>query len=196
MTFLYRKSDATRPTLLKQLLETKEHTVSLQDPRLSTPGLQFLFWWDHLGQPADSVDASQFRVSPSWSQSYGLFKRDAAQMVFTYLTSIVFHWEAEKNFDFDYFVTEEGHPWQVELAGISDRCRRCEDAEKFIRFLLEPESQTLMMKKNYMFPAVNGVKKTGTFSELPDVNLLNYDEMDAFLSRKKDVEKKFSETFQ
>ncbi len=198
MTFLFRKSEiAHRPTRLQQLLETRDEIVSLQDPRLSTPGTQFLFWWHQLKRPGEkNIDSSQFRISPSWSQSYGLFKRDAAQMVFTYMTSIIFHWEVEKDSDFDFFLTEEGHPWQVELAGISDRCRRCTDAEKFIRFLLEPESQTLMMEKNYMFPAVSGVQRVGAFAALPDVKLLSYDQMEIFLEGKPDLEKVFFETFQ
>lgn len=196
LTFLFKKTGAMRPTQLQQLLEAQDQVISLQDPRLSTPGLQFLFWWDQLGRPRSDITSSQFRVSPSWSQSYGLFKRDAAQMVFTYLTSIVFHWETEKNFEFDFFVTDEGHPWQVELAGVSDRCRRCKDAEAFIRFLLEPESQRLLMTKNFMLPAVSGVERTGAFAELPEVKLLDYIQMEDFLSRKSELEKLFSETFQ
>lgn len=197
MTFLFQKSLKSKAKNLKELIsESRSQVVSLQDPRLSTPGLQMLFWWDQQDRFSEGVNKSNIRVSPSWSQSYGLFKRKTAQMVFTYLTSIAFHWEAEKNFDYDFFVSEEGHPWQVELAGVSDRCRRCEDAQVFVRFLLEPENQTLLMKKNYMFPAVQGVSREGVFAKLPDVKLLSYEKLDQFLSHQEELENSFLETFQ
>jgi thiamine transport system substrate-binding protein len=185
LTFLFKKGTfSTQKTLQDFFASKPDGLISLQDPRLSTPGLQFLYWVTALNIDLGTLKASQFRVSSSWSQSYGLFKRDTAQAVFTYLTSIVFHWDQEKSEDYDYLVTEEGHPYQVEYMAVSDRCRKCDEATKFLEFLLQPENQKLLMEKNYMFPAVTGVEKSGSFARLPELPLLSYEKVQDFMLEK------------
>ena len=142
MTFIYRKSKMKSANSLEEFLKINSMSVvSLQDPRFSTPGLELDYWFFYLNTDLSKLKGGRFRVSPSWSQSYGLFKRQVAQAVFTYLTSIVFHWEndADAGKDLDVLIDQKGHAYQVELAGVLDRCRRCEDAQKFISFLLEPK---------------------------------------------------------
>jgi thiamine transport system substrate-binding protein len=185
LTFLFKKGTFSSQKTLQEFFSSKpDGLVSLQDPRLSTPGLQFLYWVSALNLDLGALNASQFRISSSWSQSYGLFKRDTAQAVFTYLTSIVFHWDQEKSEDYDYLVSEQGHPYQVELMAVSDRCRKCDEATKFLEFLLQPENQKLLMEKNYMFPVVSGVERSGSFARLPELPLISYDQVQEFMLEK------------
>lgn len=188
LTFLFKKGTfKAQETLLDFFKSSSDSAVSLQDPRLSTPGLQFLFWQNQLGLDLAQLEPKQFRISSSWSQAYGVFKRDAAQAVFTYLTSIVFHWDQEKNESYDYLVLPQGHPYQVEMMAVSDRCRRCEDAQKFVAFLLRDENQKVLMEKNYMFPVTVGTPKSGSFARLPELPLLSYDGVEAFLNSKDQI---------
>jgi thiamine transport system substrate-binding protein len=61
----------------------------------------------------------------------------------------------------------EGHPVQIEFAGIPATCKNCELAEKFLALLLSPEGQKIVMEKNYMFPAIQGVRADTPFAAVP-----------------------------
>ena len=172
--FVFRQGEIEPPREFKDLLNEKyKGKIALQDPRSSSPGLQFLNWVRDV-QGADAADflrkfkANVQSVSPSWSFSYGLFMKNQASLVFTYLTSLTYHWETEKDPRFQIAVFKEGHPVQVEYAAVTANCRDCALAEKLVLSFLEPENQKIIMKKNFMFPVVKGVEAgEEVFSKLP-----------------------------
>ncbi|MCB0411650.1 MAG: thiamine ABC transporter substrate-binding protein [Bdellovibrionales bacterium] len=179
MTFIYKRDQVEPPHRLGDLLDPRfAGKVSLENPRTSTPGLQFLYWVrDVLGKEEaleffSKLKNQKFVFADSWSHSYGLFQDGPLAMSFSYMTSAVFHWSEKKDENFQPAIFEEGHPIQVEYVGVPDRCRKCEIAKDFVKFLLEPGSQSLIMQKNYMLPLKQQVQKGSLFEKLPEARVL------------------------
>lgn len=175
LTFVMRKSEiADPPKKLADLLNPAyKGQIVLEDPRTSSPGLQFLLW---LIQVKGEEKAFHFlkelnpqihSYAPSWSTAYGLFQKANAKMTYSYVTSPVYHWVEDKSNDIIAVDLEEGLPTQVEFAGIPATCHNCELADKFIQFLLSKTGQKIVMEKNYMFPVVKSVRVGTVFSEVP-----------------------------
>jgi thiamine transport system substrate-binding protein len=91
--------------------------------------------------------------------------------VWTYLTSLAFHWGTQNDRGFQPLIFPEGHPVQVEMAAIPENCHACALGEKLLRTLLEPASQELLMKRNFMMPVVRGIEAGTIFAELPRVKV-------------------------
>lgn len=178
MTFVYRKGEIEPPHSFADLLQDKYRgKIALEDPRTSTPGLQFLFWvldvngvdagFDYLNLLKPNIHS----VSGSWSAAYGLFTKKQAALAFSYLTSPIYHWTEEKDESYQAAVFEEGHPVQIEYAGVPQSCKNCEGGRQFALFLLRPEIQKLIMEKNYMMPVRESVAKGTLFEKLPKVKI-------------------------
>ena len=147
--------DLTAPEFAKDLL--------LLDPRTSTPGFQFLNWVVGVFGEEGAIrylsrlKASVHSVQSSWSLAYQLFRKGEAGAIFTYVTSAIYHWEEGDTF-YQPVDFSEGLPVQVEYMGVPENCGECDTAHEFMGFLLEPESQRLIMEKNYMLPVIAGVE--------------------------------------
>jgi len=179
MTFIYRKDEVTSPpTTLKDLLKPDyAKSLSLQDPRSSSPGLQFLSWVEQTQDGLSylkSLKKNIHSVSPSWALSYGLFKKKQSKFVFSYLTSLAFHYEIEGDSNFGALIIEEGHPVQIEYAGVPKGCKNCEIGKDFVRFLLEKESQSLIAEKNFMYPVLGSAPLPKGFERLPELKYLPF----------------------
>lgn len=183
--FLYRKSKVHNPPAsLQDLLKPEfKKQISFQDPRTSTPGLYFLGWifavldnaaTDYLQKLKSQVHS----VSPSWTAAYGLFQRDWVQLTLSYQTSLIFHRTEEKNEDIEFAVFRDGHPVQTEYAGVPANCKQCDLAAKWTAFLLEPESQRIIMNQNYMFPVVPEVIEGSAFANLQKLKRLPADQLE------------------
>ena len=148
------------PSLLA-LLPPK--SLALQDPRTSAPGLTVFLWlvqtlgeeeaFSYLRQLKQKV----FTIAPSWSLSYGFFQKGQAEAVFSYVTSPIYHQQEEKDFNYLALELKEGLALHVELTGVLSTCRHCDRAKDFVRFLMTPEAQEILMKKNYMLPVDSAV---------------------------------------
>ena len=181
LAFVYKEGEVVPPMSLQDLLSSKyRKAISLQDPRTSTPGLQFLYWvltkegLDEGFSYLDSLSSSIHSISTSWSTSYGLFKQGQAKLTFSYITSPIYHKVEEKDSTYKAAIFTEGHPYQVEYMGIPENCKNCELAETFVRFMLEPESQKIIMSKNYMLPVLDQVEVDTPFESIPEVNLIPF----------------------
>jgi thiamine transport system substrate-binding protein len=168
LSIVMRKSSPVSITSLADLLKPElKSKIALQDPRTSSPGLQFLVWvfenkdGDEALKFLKQMNSQVYSYSPSWSASYGLFSSKQADMVFSYVTSPVYHNVEEKDNSYMAAETTEALPVQVEFAGIPATCKNCEAAEMFVNFLLTDEAQRAIMSKNYMLP-VNDKVKEGT----------------------------------
>jgi len=178
LTFIYRQNEIEPPVKVADLTEPRfAGMIALQDPRTSSPGLQFLFalqnWFGHGQMNAfmKKFKTNIHSVSPSWSTAYGLFQRQQAKMAFSYLTSLVYHWTVEKNPSYQAVSFSEGHPVQVEYVGVPADCKHCELAESFVAHLLKTDSQKLIMEKNFMLPVVKDVRQGTVYEELPKLRL-------------------------
>lgn len=141
-------------------------SLALQDPRTSSPGLNFFFWIVQvLGEEKafhylDLLKEKIYNITSGWSTSYGLFQKGQAQSVFSYVTSPLYHQIEEKNTDYLALAFDEGQPMHIELMGVLPQCQHCERAQEFVRFMLTPEIQKVLMEKNYMFPVNKAVTQS------------------------------------
>jgi thiamine transport system substrate-binding protein len=178
LAFIYRKNEITPPTSIEDLASPRfANKVAIQDPRASTPGLQMLQWivaveGDETVNFLTKFKANVQSVSPSWSFSYGLFKKGQAQLVFSYLTSLAYHWEEEKDQRYQAAVFPEGHPYQIEFVGIPGFCTECDLARDFVKFMLSKKGQQQIYRKNFMFPALAGIEMSKSFRDLPSLKLI------------------------
>lgn len=201
LTFVTRKEDFSKSSLTLDELLAPEYakTIGLEDPRTSSPGMQFLYWvirskgeeegFKYLSKLMDQVHS----FSPTWSSAYGLFTSKQTKMVYSYLTSPLYHEIEEKSKDFVAVDFSEPLPIQYEFVGIPEFCRNCELAEQFVNLMLSPQGQKIIMEKNYMFPVVKGVAENSPFGALMDVKsqnqfeILSVSEVERLLKRWTDI---------
>lgn len=156
-----------REDLKKQLL--------LQDPRTSTPGLQFLMAvrFFVLGDPSFEQFWKKLRplwltLAPGWSSSYQLFLKQKGTLVWSYTTSQAYH-ESEGQNQYQAMVLGEGMPVQVEgaavLKGLTPEKQKL--AQDFLKILLSKEVQTKIPQTQWMFPVRAGVHVPDSFKKLP-----------------------------
>lgn len=133
-------------------------SLALQDPRTSAPGLTFLVWLTQvLGKEGafsylKKLDSKIFTIASGWSASYGLFQKDQANSVFSYVTSPLYHQIEEKDRNYVAVSFAEGQPVHIEYMGLLKTCHQCERGKEFVQFLLTSDAQKVLMEKNYMLP--------------------------------------------
>lgn len=180
LTFVTRKGDLSKvPASLDDLLDPElAKKIALQDPRTSSPGMQFLYWVirskgeDEGFKYLQKMMGQAHSFSPTWSTAYGLFTSKQAKMAYSYVTSPLYHEIEEKKKDYMALSFAEPLPVQFEFVGIPEFCRHCDLGERFINFMLSPEGQKVIMEKNYMFPVMKGVMENTAFAPLMGVKTL------------------------
>lgn len=180
LTFIVRRGElAHNPTNLDDLLSPElSKKIALQDPRTSSPGIQFLYWviqskgeeegFKYLQKLMGQVHS----FSPTWSTAYGLFTNKQAKTAYSYVTSPLYHEIEEKKKEYMALPFTEALPVQFEFVGIPESCRHCDLAEKFVNLMLSPDGQKAIMEKNYMFPVMKGVRENTPFATVPDFKTL------------------------
>lgn len=86
----------------------------------------------------------------------------------SYATSPIYHLVEEKNSNFKSYEFQEGHPVQIEFAGVPETCQNCEAAIKFVHFMQTTEAQKIIMAKNYMLP----ISKPGAKNNIDTIKSL------------------------
>ncbi len=180
MSFVARKSDGGFfPSSLDDLLASDFYKkISLEDPRTSSPGLQFLYWvlqskgeeegYAYLKKMMEQAHS----FAPTWSTAYGLFTKKQTKLVFSYVTSPLYHEIEEKNKDYVSLKFKEPHPVQFEFLAIPEMCKNCELAEQFVNLMLSNQGQQIIMEKNYMFPVIKGIREKTAFDVGGDLSLI------------------------
>lgn len=164
---------ATPPRSLAELAAPEfRKKLILMDPRTSTPGLGFAAWT--LGVYGEGyadywhgLKSSILTVAPGWDLGYGLFTAGEAPLVLSYTTSPAYHVEYEGTARYQALVFPEGHPWQVEGAGIAKGTRRPLAARAFIELLLDPEFQALVPTTQWMYPVDPDTPLPASFDAAP-----------------------------
>ena len=144
----------------------------LMDPRTSTPGLGFLAWTQAVFGPGwkdywARLKPSVLAMTPGWDAGYGLFTKGEAPLVLSYSTSPAYHKAYEKSERYKALVFAEGHPAQIELAGVLKKSGHRRAAEQFLDFLLSDEAQALIPETQWMYPANASAKLPESFSVVP-----------------------------
>ena len=202
MAFVYRDGEVKMPSSLDDLLSSDyKNSIILQDPRMSSPGLQFLFWilhekgeeeaYRYLEQLKSSIKV----MTPSWSSSYSIFQVEKPSIVFSYMTSPYYHQMEVGNDNYRDAIFSHPHPVQVEYAGIPSNCNNCEQALLFLQFLLKKDIQKILMEKNFMFP-VEGLAMEGSAFKLPE-NIKFFDPVEnwALIRKKKELVEAWKKVF-
>ena len=145
------------PKSLKELVDgDASQKIVLEDPRTSTPGLGFLFWMrsvygDQTPEAWKTLQKRILTVTPGWSEAYGLFTKGEAPMVLSYVTSPAYHMIAEKNDRYQAAEFAEGHPIQIEVAGMTKTANQAL-AQSFLKFMISPAFQDIIPENNWMLP--------------------------------------------
>lgn len=156
--FVYDTSVVPEPPANFRELAESDLQIVIQDPRSSTPGLGLVLWikaaygdeapaiWEGL---ADNV----LTVTKSWSEAYGLFMENEADMVTSWTTSPAYHVIAEEDDSKDAAIFEEGHYVQIEVAGKVASTEEPELADAFLEFMLSDGFQGVIPTSQWMYPA-------------------------------------------
>jgi len=157
--------DLTKPEYARKLI--------LMDPRTSTPGLGFVAWTaaeygDGLADYWKRLKPSILTMSPGWDTGYGLFTSGEAPLVISYTTSAAYHAEYETAGRYRALEFPEGHPVQIEGAGIVAKARHRKAAEAFIDFMLTREFQEVLPLTNWMYPVLPGIELPASYSAAPE----------------------------
>lgn len=178
LTFIHRGEERDVPASFSDLTKaTFAGQFTLEDPRASTPGLQFLQWvralrGDQTAEWLRTFKPNVATIAPSWAFAYGLFKESKTRFVWSYLTSLAFHWGDQKDRGFRGLILPDGHPVQVEFVAIPRGCKECEVARKLVATLFTDESQRALMTRNYMLPVKMSLTQGTIFAELPKVKTI------------------------
>ncbi|MDR0644421.1 MAG: thiamine ABC transporter substrate-binding protein [Treponema sp.] len=144
--------DLTSPDYAKKLI--------LMDPRTSSPGLGFFAWikavygkdWQAYWR---RLSPSILTIAESWDTGYGLFTAGEAPLVLSYTTSPGYHLEYEGTERYKASLFTEGHPLQIETAGLLANAKNKDAAKKFLDFMLSEQFQELIPLTNWMYPVIN-----------------------------------------
>ncbi len=177
--FIYRSLDNVSDFATLTIPQVK---VSVPNPEFSSLGMHMLIWAKKsLGlkqgiQWIKKIKPRLVGVMPSWSGSYGLLRSLKANVSFSYLTSLEYHLQQNQT-DFKPAIFTSGHPLQVEFMAIPATCFNCKLAQKMANLMLSPKGQKILMKKNYMLPAIK-IPNLLKQSKLPKVKILHYTKAD------------------
>lgn len=165
------------PRKLSDLLNPKwKRRILLEDPRVSTPGLAFLLYTsDVLGDGAPGfwkgLSGQWLTLAAGWDAAYGLFLKEEAPLVWSYLSSEAYHREkGDSEGRYRALALEEGAPLQIEgairVAGASSAEADANRAREFLEFLVSEGAQERLPKTQWMWPARRGVKLPKSFEGL------------------------------
>ena len=189
MSFLAQKE--IKSLNLEDLLrEEYKYNISIPSPRTSSVGLQFYYWiWSVFQEKTPDflkkLKNQLYGLPSSWSTSYALFQRGHVDLSFSYLSSLLYHYQ-QRQMNFYFIPFKEGQPFQVELSAVSGFCTECELATQFVQFLVEPVAQKILKEKNYMLSVRRSNKKTGLLKHFPKLKFIEYQNLDTFLENKEE----------
>jgi len=185
MALMMRDGELQAPVSWNTLLEARlRKRLILEDPRTSTPGFGFVWGASQAVQDPKSyfskLRTQWLTLASGWSGAYGLFLNQQAPLVWSYTTSQAYHVaHAEKHPGekvqyralYRAVVFEEGNPIQIEGAfAVRDAVRTPEErklARDFLAYLVSSDVQQEIALKQWMFPALRGVKLPQAFAGLP-----------------------------
>ena len=157
--FVYNnKKFHNAPKSMRELIDNTEARIVIQDPRTSTPGLGLLTWMksiyaDEAKSEWKKLNKKIVTVTKGWTDAYyNIFLSGEADMVLSYTTSPAAHIMFENNNDYTAINFEEGNYLTIELAGILKSSKNKIQANKFIKFMLSEDFQSVIPSTNIMYP--------------------------------------------
>ena len=185
--------DATKlknpPKSLTELASRPDLKIIYEDPRTSTPGQGLLLWvkqtqGDQATALWQQLAKKTVTVTKGWSEAYGMFLKGEADLVLSYTTSPAYHRLAEQKQQYHAALFDEGHYRQVEVAARLKSAKQPELAERFLKFMLSEEFQSLIPTGNWMYPVTRVALPKGFNQNETPAKSLHLDEVQIAAQRK------------
>ena len=158
-SFVYNnKKLKNPPKSMKELIESTDAKIVIQDPRTSTPGLGLLTWMKAIYENNASnkwkeLNKKIIAVTKGWTDSYyNFFMTGEADIVLSYSTSPAAHIMFENNYDISASIFEEGNYVSIEFAGILKSSKNKNIANRFLDFMISNDFQSAIPSTNIMYP--------------------------------------------
>ncbi len=171
--FVYDQNKLKNPPKSFEALASmpKDFKIVIQDPRSSTPGFGLLLWvksiyGDKAAEYWKSLSPYILTVTKGWSEAYGLFLKNEADMVLSYTTSPAYHMIAENKYNIKSADFKEGHYGQVEVAAIVKYSKQKKLAKDFLKFLHSEKFANIIPTTNWAYPVVKNIKLHKDFNKL------------------------------
>jgi len=158
-SFVYNnKKLKNPPKSMKELIESTNAKIAIQDPRTSTPGLGLLTWMkvlykDNASNKWKELNKKIIAVTKGWTDAYyNFFMTGEADIVLSYTTSPAAHIMFENNYDISASIFEEGNYVSIEFAGILKSSKNKNIANRFLEFMISNDFQSAIPSTNIMYP--------------------------------------------
>ena len=158
-------SKVPAPTNLDDLTkDIYKKKIILMDPRTSTPGLGFVAWTlakygtEGIEDYWKALKQNILTMAPGWDTGYGLFTSGEAPLVISYTTSPAYHIFSGEEYRYVALEFPEGHPLQIEGAGLVKDAKNQDGGKAFLDFLISQEAQNLIPETQWMYPINNTVE--------------------------------------
>lgn len=164
------------PTTFEALTTAQyEGDLLLSSPDSSQTGLDFLYWTIHnFGEDGyldywDRLVANDVRILGSWNAAYGAYSNKQRPMVVSYSTDQIYAAQYDQPMHRHQvgFLNNQGYAY-IDGIGKFVNADRPEAADDFIEFLLQPEVNAEIAKRNIGQPTVKGAELP------PDLQALTY----------------------
>lgn len=159
--FVYDGDKLKNPPLSFEALASmpKYFKIVIQDPRSSTAGLGLLLWIKEVykekaGEYWKKLAPHILTITKGWSESYGLFLKGEADMVFSYTTSPAYHIIEENKTNYKAAHFTNGHYGQVEVAAMLKSSKNKDLAKKFLGFMHSETFADIIPTTNWAYPVV------------------------------------------
>ena len=156
--FIYDENSLQNPPkTFEELINRKDLKIVVQDPRTSPVGMGLLNWISrvfphNLNEVIYKLNEQIITYTPGWSEAYGMFLENKADLVLSYSTSPYYHQEYENNYNYKALIFPEGHVKENEYAIILEDTNKKIIAEDFLHFLNTKEIQEIISQSNIMYP--------------------------------------------
>jgi len=156
--FIYDESSLKNPPqTFEELINRDDLKIVVQDPRTSPVGMGLLTWisrvfYQNEEKAIQKINKQIITYTPGWSEAYGIFLEEKADLVLSYSTSPFYHQEYEDNYSYKALIFPEGHVKVNEYVVIPNDSKQKIIAENFLSFLSTEKIQRIISKKNIMYP--------------------------------------------
>ena len=156
--FIYDENSLQNPPkTFEELINRIDLKIVVQDPRTSPVGMGFLTWvsrvfTQNLNEAIYKLNEQIITYTPGWSEAYGMFLENKADLVLSYSTSPYYHQEYEDNYNYKALIFPEGHVKENEYVIILEDTNNKIIAEDFLSFLNTKEIQEIISRNNIMYP--------------------------------------------
>ena len=156
--FIYDESSLKNPPqTFEELINRDDLKIVVQDPRTSPVGMGLLTWisrvfYQNKEEAIQKINKQIITYTPGWSEAYGMFLEEKADLVLSYSTSPFYHQEYEDNYSYKALIFPEGHVKVNEYVVIPNDSKQKIIAENFLSFLSTEKIQRIISKKNIMYP--------------------------------------------